>query len=126
MKSVPRGPPAPGESRRAVLRGGLAGWQVRKIVRLAASAIGDLTVATMAEAANLSASHFSRAFRVSFGLPPREWLLQQKMQSARDRLQNSQDTVEQIASDLGYRTSSQFCRAFRVRFGSSPRAYRRR
>lgn len=125
MTNVPRSKPATGDGGRAVLRGGLAGWQVRKIAELAATAIGDLSVATMADAVNLSASHFSRAFRLSFGLPPREWLTQRRIEAAQKRLGGTKDSVAQIATDLGYRTSSQFCRAFRARVGVSPRAYRR-
>lgn len=107
------------------LRGGLAGWQARKVSALAARTPAGLTVAALAEAVNLSPSHFSRAFRMTFGESPRAWLAEQRMAAARTRLLGTDDTVEQIATGLGYRTSSQFCRAFRARVGQSPQAFRR-
>jgi len=108
-----------------VLRGGLAGWQVKTIMRLAATRLGELRVSGLASEVKLSSGHFGRAFRVSFGLSPREWLLQQKMDAACGRLRDTDDSIEQIAADLGYRTSSQFCRAFRGRMRRSPQAFRR-
>jgi AraC family transcriptional regulator len=110
---------------REVIRGGLAGWQAKALIRFASASLQTLTVAAMAQAVSLSPHHFSRAFRTTFGVSPREWLLQQRMIAARSRLETTSDTVEQIAIDLGYSSGSQFCRAFRARFGVSPRVYRR-
>jgi len=110
---------------RNLARGGLAGWQVRALTQLAAREIASLTVKGMATAVDLSPHHFSRAFRTTFGAPPRNWLIDAKMRRARDRLLNSNDTVEQIALDLGYRSGSQFSRVFRAQFGTSPLAFRR-
>lgn len=105
--------------------GGLAGWQARTIRQLAAGQLPALTVASLAGAVNLSPYHFSRAFRVTFGVPPREWLLRQRLERAKARLLESSETVEQIAVSLGYRSGSELSRVFRARVGVSPQAYRR-
>jgi AraC family transcriptional regulator len=113
------------QEERVLARGGLAGWQVRALTQLVAREIASLTVGRMATAVDLSPHHFSRAFRTTFGAPPRSWLIDAKMLRARDRLLNSNDTVEQIAIALGYRSGSQFSRVFRAQFGTSPLAFRR-
>lgn len=105
--------------------GGLAGWQARMVRQLAAAQLAALTVGAMATAVGLSPHHFSRAFRMTFGLPPREWLVQQRLGHAKMRLLETSDTVDQIALSLGYKSGSQLSRAFRARFGMSPRAFRR-
>jgi AraC-like DNA-binding protein len=105
--------------------GGLAGWQARTVRRLAATQLADLTVGALAVASGLSLNHFSRAFRTTFGMSPREWLVQQRVEEARRRLLETSDTVDQIAVSLGYKSSSQLSRIFRARFGMSPRTFRR-
>lgn len=107
-------------------KGGLAGWHLRAIERLAGTDLANLTVARMAAAADLSPYHFSRAFRVSTGLPPREWLLQKRLAAAKTLLVSTSCTIDQIATSVGYSSGSQFSRAFRARFGASPQEFRRR
>lgn len=107
-------------------RGGLAGWQIRALNQLADAHLASLTVATMAAAVHLSPHHFSRAFRATLGLTPREWLLQKRLKAAKARLTATTDTVDQIATALGYSSGSQFSRIFRARFGMSPQEFRRR
>lgn len=106
-------------------RGGLAGWQVRTLTQLGPDRIARLNVRQMAAAARLSPHHFSRAFRISFGCAPRTWLVARKMAQAQDRLTSTDDPVDRIAVDLGYRSGSQLARAFRAHAGCSPRAFRR-
>lgn len=86
----------------------------------------DLSVGGLARTLHLSPQHFSRAFHVTFGMPPRAWLLEHRLAAAERRLREGDETVEQIALGLGYRSGSQFARAFRARFGCSPLDYRRR
>ena len=105
--------------------GGLAGWQVRRLRGLAAGDLSNLTVSALAEAIELSPSHFSRAFRRSFGCAPREWLLNLRLDAAKSRLATTRETVDQIALSLGYKSGSQLSRAFRSRFGLAPQTFRR-
>lgn len=106
-------------------KGGLAGWQARLLSRLAAAQLGALTVRRMAAMVDLSVHHFSRAFRITYGASPREWLIEAKMRQAAERLLNTVATVEEIAIDLGYSSGSQFSRIFRARLGTSPQTFRR-
>jgi AraC family transcriptional regulator len=107
-------------------RGGLASWQARRVREIALDHLAEVRVAGLAAAVRLSPHHFSRAFHATFGVPAREWLLQQKLEVAQRRLRTTSDQVEQIARDIGYSSSSPFARAFRERFGVAPLTYRRR
>ncbi len=107
-------------------RGGLAGWQVRRVEELAKSGLGSLTVARMAAEARLSLFWFVRAFGVSVGEPPGRWLTRMRVERARILLETSDMPIGEIARTVGYRGAPQLSRAFRRRIGVSPLHYRRR
>src|SRR5215468_832937 len=74
-----------GELRNAEpLSGGLAPWQVKRACeRLEADLAGKLTLQDIAAEVGISASHFSRSFRASVGVPPHQWLLRQRIAAAK-------------------------------------------
>ena len=86
---------------------------------------GRPTLADLAGAVDLSPDYFSRQFRRSFHMPPRDWLIQQRIREAARRLTTTDLTVYQVAAELGYENVSQFSRQFRQITGQSPARYRR-
>src|ERR1700733_8943871 len=57
---------------------GLARWQLRKAVEyMEANLQRDIRLIELARVAGLSPSHFARAFKVSMGLTPHRWLVEQ-------------------------------------------------
>ena len=84
----------------------------------------SLTLADMASWVNLSPYHFARLFRATFGCAPYQYVQEQRLILARDRLRNSRDKITAIALSCGFNDSSQFSRAFRSRFGRTPSDYR--
>lgn len=54
-----------------------------------------------------------------------EWLMEQKMQHARQLILNSNKPIKEIASLVGYPRTTNFITAFRRRFGVTPGALRR-
>src|SRR5437879_6310975 len=55
-------------------RGGLAGWQQRSVARYIEENVSEqISLAELAELAQLSTFHFSRAFKRSFGMPPHRY-----------------------------------------------------
>lgn len=83
-----------------------------------------VTVAEMAQLAQLSPSHFTAMFRRQMGCPPLKYFLRLKMQKAAELLDRTQMPVNTIASNLGYADPMYFSRAFRQEHGMPPTAYR--
>jgi len=107
-------------------RGGLAPWQVRQACeRLEADLAGKLSLQQIAAEFELSVSHFSRAFRVSTGLPPHQWLLRQRVKAAKQLMTVRDLPLSEIAISAGFANQSHFTRVFSAVVGVSPGIWRR-
>ena len=107
-------------------RGGLAPWQAKRVVTYIESNIGlSLHVADLAGIAQLSISHFSRAFRRSFGQPPVAYVRVRRIRHAQVIMQNTQAPLSRVALDCGMCDQAHFTRVFRKIVGISPRLWRR-
>jgi AraC-like DNA-binding protein len=78
----------------------------------------------LAERFRCSPAHFSRLFTRATGHPYRDFLLQCRLERAKDLLQNSRLGVAEIAQAVGYDDPFQFSKLFRRRVGVSPRTFR--
>jgi AraC-like DNA-binding protein len=108
------------------LRGGLAPWQERRAKEMIAENLSGTTpVREIAEACGLSASHFSRAFHKSTGLPPHTWLVQARVEAAKAMLRKADASIVTIAKACGFADQSHFARVFARHIGLSPGAWRR-
>jgi AraC-like DNA-binding protein len=107
-------------------RGGLAAWQERRAKDLlAANLDGTVALANVAKECRLSVSHFSRAFRQSTGVAPHNWMLNRRVELAKDLLRDRDSSLSQIALRCGFADQSHFTRVFTRRAGVSPGAWRR-
>jgi AraC family transcriptional regulator len=107
-------------------RGGLAPWQVKRACeRLDSDLSGKIALQQIATELGLSVSHFSRAFRISTGLPPHQWLLQQRVKAAKQLMTVRDLPLSEIAISAGFANQSHFTRVFSSMVGVSPGAWRR-
>jgi AraC-like DNA-binding protein len=83
-----------------------------------------LDVPTLAGAARLSPSHFSREFRRAFGETPHQYLLTRRLERAAALLRNTDRSVAEICLDVGLRSVGSFTTSFGRAYGLSPTAYR--
>ena len=108
------------------LRGGLPRWQQKRVAEFIEEHLAEnISLATLAELADLSLYHFARAFRLSFGVPPHRYHMARRMNRARRLLQRSALSVTQIGIRIGFRDTSSFTRAYRKFAGVAPSEYRR-
>jgi AraC-like DNA-binding protein len=107
-------------------RGCLARWQVKRVITYIESNIGlNIRVADLAGVVRLSTSHFSRAFRASFGQPPFAYVNARRMRGAQVILLNTREPLSQVALDCGMSDQAHFTRVFRKIVGISPSVWRR-
>jgi len=108
------------------LRGGLPVWQQKRVVEFIDEHLAeDVSLAALAEIADLSVYHFARAFKQSLGASPHRYVMDRRMDRARSLLRRPALSVTQIGIQIGFRESSSFTKAFRRFTGLTPTEYRR-
>ena len=83
-------------------------------------------VAEMANEAGLGERTFLRRFKAATGIKPTEYAQCVRVEKARELLQFTRRTVDQIAWSVGYEDAAAFRRVFARLVGLSPGDYRRR
>lgn len=106
-------------------RRGLAGWQVRKVTNYMRDRLGmPIGLDDLAGIVGLSRFHFCTAFRQATGSTPHNWLVQLRVERARQLLSDPKLPITDIALAVGYETPSSFAASFRKVTGATPTAYR--
>jgi len=84
-----------------------------------------LPVSELAKASGLSRAHFSRVFAESEGVPPAEFVLQQRMQRAAKLLTKAAFIpVKEVAIMSGFDDANYFSKVFRRIYGINPTEFR--
>jgi AraC family transcriptional regulator len=84
----------------------------------------SISVLDMASVLNMSAGHFSRLFKVSVGVSPFDYLIQKRLDFARNRLHHSLDSLSAIAFSSGFSSHAHMSMAFNKYLGVVPSAIR--
>lgn len=84
---------------------------------------GKLTVATVAEAAGISASYLTALFQKHLHVSPGEYIRRIKLQQSKQLIREGQMNFTQIAEVLHYSTVHHFSRQFKQVFGMTPSEY---
>jgi len=83
-----------------------------------------ITLSLLARRCGLSVSRLAHLFREQSGQTPHQFLEIQRMAHARQLLELTQESVANIASEVGFPNSFHFSRRFKHHLGVSPRHYR--
>lgn len=84
-----------------------------------------LTIDTLAEHAHVSSRSLTRLWRAETGTSPRRWLLIARVNRAKELLEETDHTVDQIAARCGLGTATNLRARFREIVGTTPTVYRR-
>jgi AraC family transcriptional regulator len=107
-------------------RGGLAPWQMRLVTRhIDASLASTVSTQDCAKLTRLSASYFSRAFKVSFGETFSKYVARRRTERAQEMMVMTDERLSEIALSCGFADQSHFTRVYHRQVGSSPASWRR-
>jgi len=106
--------------------GGLDSRVIMALEQIGARLAGPLSVPRLALDCGLSTSRLAHLFQEQVGMPPRDYIEQERLRRARELLETSAQTVSEIAYAVGFSSPSYFSRRFTAIVGSMPREYRRR
>ena len=85
-----------------------------------------LSVERLASRVNMSPRNFARLFTRDFGMAPGEYLTRVRIEAARKRLEETNEGVERIATETGFRTAETMRRTFLRILKVNPNDYRSR
>ncbi len=85
-----------------------------------------VSLAQLAQRAGFSRYHFLRLFRDTFGKTPREYLIDLRLEKAREMLINDEAAVTEVCFRVGFSSLGSFSSLFSRKVGCAPTAYRRR
>ncbi|ARF56503.1 GlxA family transcriptional regulator [Streptomyces gilvosporeus] len=83
-----------------------------------------LTLRELAVREAMSVRTFTRRFREEVGMSPVQWLTQQRVERARQLLEETDLSVDRIATEAGFGTAASLRQHLHAALGVSPRAYR--
>ena len=84
-----------------------------------------ITSAILARQAGMSESHFRHVFAKAFGVSPRQYLRQRRLERARELLTLTSRPIGHIAVDCGFASQSYLTTCFKARHGVTPARFRR-
>lgn len=83
----------------------------------------DLKITGLAALCEMSEVYFRKIFIHSFGISPKEYIIQKRMEYAKQLLALGEFEVSKIAELCGYSEPCHFSREFKKRFGVAPKSY---
>jgi len=85
----------------------------------------EVSLQSLAQVSGYSRVHFLRMFRAATGRSPHNYLMNMRVERARELLSNSAFSLIEIALECGFSSHSHMTRVFRQFLGVTPSEYRR-
>ncbi len=84
----------------------------------------NVSLASVSEEVQISQFHFCRLFKQSTGMTPHAYLIQQRVERAKQLLKRKEGSMLDIAIECGFANPSHFAKHFRKHTGISPKQFR--
>ncbi|OLP18529.1 AraC family transcriptional regulator [Leptolyngbya sp. 'hensonii'] len=105
--------------------GGLSERQLMQVLEYINDHLGqEIKLADLAQLLDMSPFHFSRLFKQSLGTTPYQYLLQQRIERAKQFLKQPDRSITEIAFLCGFNSHSHLSKQFRQVTGMTPTAFR--
>jgi AraC family transcriptional regulator len=107
-------------------KGKLSAVQLHQVIDYAHSNIHqNIGLNDLAKNINISPFHFIRLFKQTIGISPYQFMLQLKIERAKQLIQQSEFSLTSIAYQLGFMDQAHFCNAFKKATGVTPLQYKK-
>jgi AraC family transcriptional regulator len=106
-------------------RGGLPPMRLKRVLAyIEANIDRSISLSSLAHVADMSLYHFAGLFKRSTSLSPHQYVLQRRIQRAKQLLRETNNSILELSLSLGFEHPNNFARAFRRVTGVSPTNYR--
>lgn len=109
----------------ALCNGGLSDRQLLQVTDFINDRlVDDIKLSDLAQLLGVSPFHFSRLFKQSMGITPHQYLLQQRLERAKQLLKQTELSVMEIAMLCGFSSHSHLGKCLRQHTGMTPKSFR--
>lgn len=85
----------------------------------------DLPISELAKVVNLSEDYFSVKFKDAMGVSPHQYIMSKRLDEAKHLLRHTNQTIDEVATMVGYNNQAYFATIFKRRFGMTPTQYKK-
>lgn len=104
---------------------GLQKWKLKRVMAYIDENLGEsISLADLARTAGLSRMYFAARFRAATGLRPHDYILRRRVERAKELLGQTEQTLVNIAFDVGFQTQAHFTTVFKRFVGTTPGRWR--
>lgn len=108
----------------AVVSDGLPGYRLKRVLDYIGDNLSeDLSLSQLSAVAGMSPHYFSEMFRNSMGKTIHSYVVNQRIESAKDRLRDPELNIIDVGMDVGFQNPSHFARVFKKMVGIAPSVY---
>lgn len=95
-------------------------WKIDIMEFLNSNFMYDLSMEEIASFTGRSLSTFKRDFQKVSELSPQKWLIQKRLEAARELLREKDKSVTDVYMEVGFKNFSHFSRVFKEQYGKAP------
>jgi AraC family transcriptional regulator len=104
----------------------IASWKIRRLIEFIDENLhSDLSLETISAEVGISPFYLPRAFKTAVGQSPHQYVLERRIERAKELLRNSDLPIMDIALSAGFSSQGHLSSRFMRRVGVSPAVYRR-
>lgn len=95
-------------------------WKIDILDFLNDNYMYEFSLTEIASYTGRSLATFKRDFKKISDLPPQRWLMQKRLEVAKEKLKNEGKRISEVYAEVGFKNRSHFATAFRKQYGYPP------